>query len=213
MNDLFLNLIVIAGVLVFSAVVYTFFNQRQKRNKETITQFARQNGWKIEHLRKPLEKGFKITSREWRIESIMRSSGRESGPGSTDWEQKTTWFASKPGTTILIGPRKTQGNMPPLADKLVHRLFKTALGADADGLKEVLIGSSTFQEKFMVWAQDPERIDSFLTPELQYTLLGWDRKPPLIKRTSIGTSIELDSIQLKNPENLNTLINLGEQLL
>lgn len=213
MNDLILNSLVIVGVLVLAGSIFFFVRQKQKRHDQLVTQFARQNGWKIVHIRKPLEKGFTITAREWTIESTMRSSGRESGPGSTDWEQKTTWFASKPGTTILIGPRTTQVDMPPLSEKLTHRIFKTALGADADGLKEVHIGSSAFQEKFMVWAQYPERIDSLLTPELQYALLSWDRKPPLIKRTSKGTSIELDGIQLKNPEVLNALISLGKQLL
>jgi len=213
MNDLLLNFIVIAGSLILASAIFLFSNQKQKREMKDLTQIANQNGWKIAYIRKPLEKGFKITARDWTIESTMRSSGRESGPGSTDWEQKTTWFANKPGTTILIGPRTTQEDMSPLAEKLAHRILETALGADAYGLKEVAVGSSAFQEKFMVWTQDPERIDSFLTPELQYTLLGWDRKPPLIKRTSKGTSIELDGIQLKNIKGLKALISLGEQLL
>jgi hypothetical protein len=213
MSDLLLNFIVIAGSLILASAIFVFYNQKQKRELKDLTQIANQNGWKIAYIRKPLEKGFKITAREWTIESIMRSGGRESGPGSTDWEQKTTWFASKPGTTILIGPRNAQMDMPPIAVKLAHQIFQAALGADADRLKEVHIGSSAFQEKFMVWAQDPERIDSFLTPGVQYALMRWKSKPPLIKRTSRGTSIELDGIQFKNPEDLNTLINLGEQLL
>jgi len=213
MNDLVLNFVVIAGILIIAIAIFIFFNQRQKRDKKTLTQFANQNGWKIEHIRKPLEKGFTITAREWAIESIMRSSGRESGPGSTDWEQKTTWFASKLGTTILIGPRNAQVDITPIVKKFAQRLFKTDLGADADGLKEVHIGSTAFQEKYMVWAQDSERIDSFLTPGMQYSLLSWERIPPLIKRTSKGTSIELNGIQLKNPEALNALISLGEQFL
>ena len=104
-------------------------------------------------------------------------------------------------------------DMPPIAVKLAHQIFKAALGADADKLKEVHIGSSAFQEKFMVWAQDSERIDSFLTPGVQYALVCWKSKPPLVKRTSKGISIELDGIQFKNPEDLNMLSNLGEQLL
>jgi len=106
-TDLLLNFIVIAIFLVFGATIFVLLKQKRKRDEDSLIKFAKQNGWKIEQSRKPLEKSFKITSREWTLESIARSEGREAGPGSTNWEMKTTWFISRPGSTILIGPRKT----------------------------------------------------------------------------------------------------------
>jgi hypothetical protein len=213
MDDLILNFLVIAGALTLVGCIFFFANQIQKKDKQNLTKFAHQKGWKIEHRRRPLESGFRITAREWQLESISRSEGFETGPGSTNWEQKTTWFTSRPGSTILIGPRTSQLNINQHAEKLVNQILKAALGKDADGLKEIHMGNSTFQEHFMVWAQDAEKLGSFLTPSLQYALLNWTKRPLVIKRTSKGITIELKGEKLKTPGELTELIKLGEQLL
>lgn len=213
MNEIVLNLLVILGVSIIAAGTFYFVSQKKKTSEQELRMFADQNGWKIDFKRKPLEKVIKITAREWTLESIVRSEGREAGPGSTNWELKTTWFASRPGSTVLIGPRTTQPINDLHAEKLIKQIMTAALGKDADGLKEVTIGSVEFMEHYMVWTQDDERINSFLTPNLQYQLIKWVKKPLLIKRTSGGITIELKGENLKTPDQIESFISLGEQII
>ena len=213
MTDLLLNFIVIAIFLVFGATIFVLLKQKRKRDEDSLIKFAKQNGWKIEQSRKPLEKSFKITSREWTLESIARSEGREAGPGSTNWEMKTTWFTSRPGSTILIGPRKTRLDIDKHAEKLINQIMTVVLGKGADGLREVNIGSAKFMEHYLVMAQDEERVNTFLTPKLQYALLNWTKRPLLIKRTSSGITIELKGENLKTPDQIQSFILLGEQTI
>lgn len=163
MNEIALNLLVIVGFSIIAAGTFYFLNQKKKRSEQALKMFVDQNGWKFEKIRKPLENMIRIVAREWTFESIARSEGRETGPGSTNWELKTTWFASRPGSTILIGPRTAQFNIDLHTEKLIKQIMTAALGKDADGLKEVTIGSAEFMEHYLVWAQDDERINSFLT--------------------------------------------------
>ena len=213
MNEMVLNLLVIVGVSVIAAGTFYFVNQKKKTSEQEVRIFADQNGWKIDFIRKPLEKVIKITAREWTLESTARSEGREAGPGSTNWELKTTWFASRPGSTVLIGPRTTQPINDLHAEKLIKQVMTAALGKDADGLREVTMGSAEFMGHYMVWAQDEERINTFLTPNLKYQLLKWTKKPLLIKRTSSGITIELKGEYLKTPDQIKSFILLGEQMI
>jgi len=62
-------------------------------------------------------------------------------------------------------------------------------------------------------AQDEERVNTFLTPKLQYALLNWTKRPLLIKRTSSGITIELKGENLKTPDQIQSFILLGEQTI
>jgi hypothetical protein len=213
MNEIALNLLVIFGTSIIAVSIFYFVNQKKKTLEQELRVLADQNGWKIDFIQKPLENVINITAREWTLESIARSEGREASPGSTNWELKTTWFTSRPGSTILIGPRTTQPIIDLQAEKLVTQIMTAALGKDADGLREVAIGSAEFMEHYMVWAQDEERINTFLTPNLQYELLKWTKKSLIIKRTSIGITIELKGETLKTADQIKSFISLGEQII
>lgn len=213
MNDIILNLLVFTGFLVIAGIIFFLVFQHQKRQNQKLNQLAQQKGWHIEHIREPLAKGIKITSPEWTLEAVSRSSGREAGPGSTDMEQKTTWFANRPGSTVLIGLKTSQINLGMAGEMLIKQVMQAALGNDAAGIEEVQIGSSAFQKQFLVWAQDIDEADKFLTPNLQSALLNWNKPSPLIKRTSSGVTIELKETHLRKPDEITALAHLGELLL
>ncbi|MBN1537201.1 MAG: hypothetical protein JW908_10755 [Anaerolineales bacterium] len=128
-------------------------------------------------------------------------------------EQKTTWFSKRPGSTILIGAKTSQLDLGMAGEMLIKQVIHAALGNDAAGIEEVQIGSSAFQKQFMVWAQDIDEADKLLTPSLQSALINWGKVPPLIKRTSSGTTIELKGIHLRKPDEITALAHLGELLL
>lgn len=213
MNDIALNLIVFAGFLAIAGVIFFLVFQHQKRENQKLNQLAQQKGWQIEHIQEPLAKSIKIIAPEWTIEAVSQSSGTETGPGSTDMEQKTTWFSNQPGSTILIGAKTSQINLGITGEMLLKQIMQTALGEDAAGIEEVQVGSSAFQKQFMVWAQDIDEADKLLTPGFQSSLLNWNKTFPLIKRTSKGITIELKGTHLRKPDEITALAHLGELFL
>ena len=213
MDDITLNLLVFAIFLLLAGIVFFVIRKKQKQEEEKILLFVKEKGWNFETIKEPLVKGFRIKSPSWTLEAISRSEGRESGPGSIEMEQKTIWFAEKPGSTILIGPKTTQVNLGPAVELLKAQIIQKALGKDAAGIKEVQIGSSSFQKQYLVWAQNIDAADKLLSPALQSALLSWTSVIPLIKRTSAGISIELKSVHLKKAEEIEKLVHLGERFL
>lgn len=213
MNDIVLNLLVFGGALAITAIIFLVVNKKHKQEEQNITLFAKQKGWQFERIQERLAKGIRIIAPDWTLESISRSSGRETGPGSTDMEQKTIWFAEKPGSIILIGPRTSQVNLGAMGDMLRQQVFHAALGVDAEGVSEVKIGGSAFQAQFMVWAQEINEAEHLLTPALQSALMTWLKTPPLLKRNAKGLTIELNGVHLKKVDELKRVIQLGERLL
>ena len=213
MNDILVNLIVLAGVAGLVGLIFLFVMRKQKQEKETLQAFVQQKGWQLEWIRERLAKGYRIISAEWMLESVSRSADTESGPGSSNIEKKTTWFCAQPGSTILIGPRTSQTNLGPMAEILKAQILQMALGKDAQGISEIIVGSQAFQKSFMVWAQDEKEANQLITPSLQSALLTWMKVPPLIKQTSSGVTIELNGTYLNKTEDILRLIQLGEKLL
>jgi len=213
MNDIILNLLVFTGFLVIAGIIFFLVFQHQKRENQKLNQLTQQKGWQIEHIQEPLAKGIKIIAPEWTLEAVSRSSGTEAGPGSTDMEQKTTWYANRPGSTILIGAKTSQVDLGMAGEMLLKQVMQSALGKDATGIEEVQIGSSAFQKQFMVWAQDIDEADKLLTPSVQSALLNWKKTLPLIKRTSSGITIELKGTHLRKPDEITALVHLGELFL
>ena len=192
MNDLVLNLIVIAGFVVVGGIVLIVVLQKQKQNQQKLTDFAKQKGWHLEHIHKPLEKGFRFTTSRWVLESMKRSDGVEAGPGSSEWELKTTWTANQGGSMVLVGFKMSQVDLGISGDLLMKQVFVAAMGEAAKDLNQVHLGSKDFQEKYMVFAQDEAEADRFITPAVQSALLSWQGAPLVIKRTERGTSLELN---------------------
>ncbi len=52
-----------------------------------------------------------------------------------------------------------------------------------------------------------------ISPFLESTFTNWKNYSPTLKRTAAGLNIELRNIRLKKPEDIETLVKLGDLLL
>lgn len=213
MDDLILNLLVIAGVIILGGVIFILVQQKRNQEKQEIDALAQQKGWRVERIQEPLARGFRLNGSGWVLETIIRSSGQEAGPGSTNTEQKTTWISDKPCQTLLVGPRTTSLDLGPFAEQLMKKVIHAALGREADGVREIPIGDSAFQKKYLVLASDRYEADKVLTPAIQTTLTAWQKDLPVIIRTIEGTRIELKGILLRKADEITALVLLGEMFL
>jgi len=210
MNDILPNLIVLAVLALIGAGIFLLVRHKQAENDQEITRMAAEHGWTYEPIHEPLAWGLRLKSPEWILEAVSRSSGQESGPGSSDVAMSTTWHADAPGSTWLIGGRTSQANLGGFGDRLTRQVLQHALGAQAGGLSEIQAGSEPFRRKYMLWAQDPAQAEKILSPTLESTLLAWNGQPPLIKRSSSGLTIELRGVRLKKTADILMLVRLGE---
>jgi hypothetical protein len=211
MDDITLNLIVLAAVAIVGGLVFLLVRQRQAQSEQEIVQMAAEQGWKREDIREPLLWGQRLISSHWTLESISRSSGRELDSGSSDISMLTVWSTAAPGSTVLIGARSSQADLGALGKMLQEQVLQLALGPDANGLTEIRAGSAAFQQKYMLWAQNPA--DLRLSPGLESALLNWQGPQPLIKRSSEGLTIELRGVHLKKAHEFRALVKLGEAVL
>lgn len=211
MDDILLNLIVFAALAIVGGLVFVLVRQRQAQSRQEIIQMAAEKGWQIETLREPLRWGERLISPGWRLEATSRASGRELDSGSSDVAMQTVWSADQPGPTLLIGERSSQANLGSLGGMLQQQVLQLALGPDANGLTEIRAGSAAFQQKYMLWAQNPA--DVRLSPALESALLNWKGPQPLIQRTRKGLTIELRGIHLKKAREFQALVQLGEATL
>jgi hypothetical protein len=213
MDDITLNLIVLAAFALIGGVIFLLVRRKQAASEQKIIQMAAEHGWTYEFIREPLAWGLRLKSPRWTLETISRSSGRETGPGSSDVAMSTTWHTDAPGSTLLIGERKSQVNLGGMGGLVARQVLQLALGADANGLTETQVGSETFRQKYMLWAQEAAEAGRLLTPSIESALLAWQGEKPLIKRTSEGLTIELRGVRLQKADEINTIVQLGEALL
>ncbi len=147
MNDITLNLLVIAGFVVAGGIVLIVVLQKQKQNEQKLVDFAKQKGWHLEKIRKPLEKRIRLTTPRWVLESIRRTDGVEAGPGSSEWEQNTIWKTNQGGALILVGYKMSQVNLGYSGELLMKQVFAAALGEEAKNIKPGSFWQSGFSEK------------------------------------------------------------------
>lgn len=207
MNDIVLNLVVLAGFVVIGGGIFAWVRSRQARTQKELAQMALERGWKLETLREPLAWGTRISSPCWTLEAISRSSGREAGPGSTDVSMTTMWSGATPSQTFFIGERRAQMNSPMLEGGM-RAVLQMALGAEAQNLQKVEVGSDAFQQRYVVMAQRPEELS--IPTAMQLILLNWKGPKPLIKGTAQGVTIALQGTHLRKPEEISALVQLGE---
>lgn len=211
MDDLTLNLLVIAAVGLLIGLIFLLVRLRQARAEQALIQFAAEHGLKYEKMRAPLASGFRLDGTNWSLESVSRSNGQPTGEtGSSNIRLDTLWHADLPGETLLIGERMSNAALGSFGDMLMRQVLQMALGSEADGLQEIQTGSAEFRQKYMLFAKSP---DAFRPgPALESALLHWRGPKPLIRRTADGLDIEIRGARLQKPEELLQLINLGKTL-
>lgn len=211
MDDITLNLIVIAAFGLLVGVFFLLVRQRQAQTEQALIQFAVENGLKYEKMRAPLASGFRLVGPNWSIESVSRSNGQPTGEtGSSNIRLDTLWRADLPGDTLLIGERMSNAALGGFGDMLMRQVLQMALGSEADGLQEIPTGSAEFRQKYVVFAKSPQTFQT--SPALESALLHWRGQKPLIRRAAEGLEIEIRGARLQKPEELLQLINLGKTL-
>lgn len=214
MDDITLNLIVFVIIGLIGGGIFLIVRRKQRGKEQAILQLAAEQGWTAESIREPLAWGMRLKSKKWTFETLSRSNGRETAPGSTDIDMSTIWQTDAiAGSTLLIGVRTSQVNLGSLGNTLTHQVLRMALGEYAEGLNEVQTGSEAFQKRYMVWAQDPAEADKLLNPVVEFALLNWEGAPLVIKRTPQILSIELHGVHMNNIDQIRALIHIGELLI
>lgn len=213
MNDNTLSIIVILATGLLVIFIFVLVRGNRKKQEQQLAQMALERGWKLELVREPLMYGQRIRHKDWQLDLLNQSSGGPEATGSSNVTASTVWHAPGSGSTILIGPRTSQINLGGLGEVLLRQVLQMALGTEAEGLVEVKEGSQPFQKNFMIYARDPEDVRRLLSPFLESTFTNWKNYSPTLKRTAAGLNIELRNIRLKKPEDIETLIKLGDLLL
>ena len=213
MNDITLSLLVVLAVGLLVILIFVLVRRNRDEQEKLLKQMALERGWRLEVVRERLKSGYRIIHKEWQLDLLTQSSGGPEAEGSSNITASTIWHAPGSGNTILIGPKMAQINLGGLGDALMHQVLQAALGSEAEGLVEVKEGSAPFQKDFMIWAKDPEDVRSLISPYLESTLINWKKYSPMIKRTREGLSIGLHNIRLKKPQDIDTLVKLGDVLL
>lgn len=213
MDDILLNIIVLGCFAILGGGIFLFVQKKQKESRQRLEQMAKAHGWRIQTIKEPLAWGIHIQSAQWTLEALSRSTGPESGPGSTDVSQSTTWSASATGDVFLIGTRSSQADLGSFGERMQLQILQKALGSSADDIHEVKLDNQDFTSRYMVWAKNSDEIKQTLTPAIQKALLAWADQNPVIKRNHRLLSIEIRGIRVKEPDALQQLIQLGESLL
>jgi hypothetical protein len=150
MDDLTLNLLVIAAVGLLIGLIFLLVRLRQARAEQALIQFAAEHGLKYEKMRAPLSSSFRLDGTNWSLESVSRSSGQPTGEtGSSNIRLDTLWRTDLPGETLLIGERMSNAAPGSFGDMLMRQVLQIALGSEADGLQEIQTGSAEFRQKYM----------------------------------------------------------------
>jgi len=212
MDDITLNLIVLAVFALLGIGIFVIVRHKQAEKEQKIISLAASKGWSYESIREPLAWGMRLKSSGWTLEALSRSNGRETSPGSTDQDMSTIWQTQHAGCTLLINTRTSQADLGSIGEMLTRQVLQLALGDQANGLKEIKFGSGTFQQKYMLWAQDQLATDRLLTPSIQTRLIEWKGIPPLIKRVSGVLSVEIKGKRINNPDEILALVTLGNLL-
>lgn len=211
MDDITLNLLVLAAVGLLIGVIFLLVRQRQAQTEQALIQFAAENGLKYEKMRAPLASGFRLDGPGWSLESVSRSSGQPTGEtGSSNIRLDTIWHTDLPGSVLLIGERLSNADLDGFGEMLMRQFLRMSLGSEADGLQEVQTGSIEFRQKYVVFAKTPETFRP--GPALESALLNWRGQKPLIRRAADGLDIEIRGARLDKPEQLLQLIHLGKIL-
>ncbi len=213
MDDILLNIIVLGCFAILGGGIFLLVQMKQKENRQKLEQMANEHGWRLQTIKEPLAWGFHIQSADWTLEALSRSTGRESGPGSTDVSQSTIWSASSKGDVFLIGTRTSQVDLGGFGEMIQMHIIQEFLGSAADDVHEMKVGTQNFINHYMVWAAKSAEMEQMLTPSLQAMLLSLSVRSLLVKRVDGKLSIELRGIHLKNPDELQQLIQVGESLL
>lgn len=227
MNDLIVSAVVTILTGLGIGAIFWFVHQNKLKQEELIRNNANLRGWDYEAVREPLRSGYRLHGShndvEWMLEGINHSASREAGPGSSEVSSTTRWHclpAPLPGGVTAIGPRpavNTASLAGAMSSTIVQAALRLMLGDQASAvaaMKEVTAGSGSFQQRYMVWAQDEQDAVRLVSSDVEAALMAWpDKLPLIIKIGPSGMEILHKEARLTRPADLNAFVDLGCRLL
>lgn len=208
-HELVLHASVIVGVGLLLALIFWLVRRHQAAQLRVVQALAERRGWTLERIREPLAWGLRLRTTRWTLEALSRSHGREHGPGSVDVDMRTRWSAPVAGPALMIGALRAAPDLGAPGRRAMELLVER----EAGGLQRVDAGSAALRARYMLWAESAADLETLLTEDLEAALLAWRGPPPLIRRGATGLEVELAGAHLKEPDELEALVGLGEALL
>lgn len=232
MNEILVGLILSLGAALLAGGLLWLDRQRKAQQTARLLTTAAERGWECIPLHGGQITGYHLrgTTRgfRWELETTLAMAPAASGSGATSHQTRHTRWQSPDAVCneglVLVGPhsRATSANPPALeslgglAGMVVRQALEWMLGQDAAylaDLREVPLGSSSFRERYMIWARDERVARRLLTTDAERVLTGWPAKLPLVvKLGPRGLQIDLRDAQLLAGADLDQLVDLGIRL-
>lgn len=214
MNEIILNLIVLAALLCLVAAVFWWSRRRKALQEQALRRMAAERGWTYSSIREPLAWGFRLSAPAWSLEAVSRSAAEEAGPGSSNIAETTCWQAACTGGPLLIGPRLSPAQgFNEVSRLLAQQMIAREMGEAAWGLQEIEAGSDALRQRYSMWARTPDALGVLFSPAVESALIHWKGKPPVIRREEGILKIEINGERYMHTEQINALVRLGEALL
>ena len=147
----------------------------------------------------------------WTLQVLTQAKGVDVEPHTFNVSSETVFNAqvpTQPGRYILVGPAPVGVALGTFGERLQKRIIEQYLGPQAAGVRPVQAGSSTFMQRFMIFASEPARVPDLVTPGFEAWMTRWEKHKPVAKLTPDGLEIRLADVALKQPEDLETLVEV-----
>ncbi len=227
MGDILVSLIIVGVTAIGIIALFIFLGQKKKQTFQQLEQSAKENGWILERIEKPLLSGYKVSGRmmegNWTLESLSKASSTESGPGSSGINKTTEWFSSdliSPKGAVVFGPAMgpvSRMSNTSFGSTLVQMALRIMLGQDAEwagSLSQTDISNTSMGKKLIAFATEGFDVKPMITPEVEKAVGNLSGKmEPVIIWNQNGISIRFLNHQSLNPEEWKIIIELGKTLM
>ncbi len=214
MSDIASGLIVAAATAVVVAVIFICSGRAKTRKIEVLRELCRQRGWTYERLGGTLAHGHRIAGDGWSFEAVSRSSGREAGPGSSEWGHETRWDAAgeDPGRGTFILGSRLGGRLLDVT-RMPPALLARFLGEEAVTMRPFAAGER-LDARYVLFAREAPPAMGFLDGRTEDLLLAWPARLPLVVRSSPARlSLRVLNVRLEKPAEVAALVELGQSLV
>ena len=218
MEDLTTSLYVIVITSIVIITLFAIIKYSKSKKAEKIIQLAAAKGWEYTLIREPLSWGYRLDTQRWGFESIAQSISAASDEKSSNIVHATRWFGKnrtkEERFVLLIGPRPKNNLSGDLNQSLIQMAVSMHLGEHVSEIREISVASSKLFDQYLVLSNNDRLTTDLLSPPMQRALMQWPGNVlPLIKVLNNEISIEIKDVKLEKPEEIESIIFMGETLL
>jgi hypothetical protein len=207
MDDLYVNLVVLAitGIVVMGIFLYS--HRIQKKRSAALQKMADRHGWGYVPISEPLSWGTQITGNNWVVKAKSESTGQPSDSGSSNIQKTTVWITKwlTPTKFVLqIGPRLSSGNVFP-------GIFKSQISTR---LVELDPGMAELSNRYLFLGGREADLDFLRESSIPRLLMEWPNEHrPYIEIDSESMKITISGYRMDKPEEFEELALLGEAFI